>query len=89
MRAYEPSKAQQVILNALQKDIRTHAGAEDYFAEIGITVKPFRVGRTSEPRVTIKSRFDRSLGEDGVSDRVYRDLTDEEAAALEPWLETK
>ena len=86
MRAYEPSKAQQTILKSLQKEIRTHAGAEDYFAEIGIVVKPVRVERTSEPRVTIKSRFDSSLGEDGVSDRVYRDLTDEEVAALEPWL---
>jgi hypothetical protein len=49
---YPVGKAQKMVLDALGVQCESFQDADAYFARIGISVSPVRVGRSTEPRIT-------------------------------------
>jgi len=62
----------------------TWSGAEAYFEQIGVRVRAQRVGRTSEPRVTLRNPAGGgwTTGGDGEEWSARHRLTEEQIAAL-------
>jgi hypothetical protein len=93
MAQYFPvSKYQVAVLEALGlRTQTTGAWAEEQFQKLGLSVRPVRVGRRSEPRIRL---MDRRTGAawngDGDADDIdcnYEQLTAEQYEAIKQWIE--
>ncbi len=56
MMAMGPGKAQTIILEALELRADDNAEAETFFRLLGLRVVAKRIGRTTEPEVTVEAR---------------------------------
>ena len=81
-------KAQAIVLEALGLKAGSFGQAEQLFSELGIVVIAKRQGRTSVPVVKIK-KYPGSWNPGGDWDEGgnVATLSDEQRAALAPWLE--
>jgi hypothetical protein len=88
---FEASKYQVAVLEALGlRTQTTGVWAEEQFQKLGLSVRPVRVGRRSEPRIRLMDRRAGAAwnagGDADAIDRNYS-LTTEQYEAIKQWIE--
>lgn len=81
-------KAQSIVLKALNLTAPDFQSAEKVFESLGLVVIPVRVGKSSFPKITIKSRTNGIINREGEGEgwRQYEDLTPEQLIAIAQWV---
>lgn len=81
---YPVGKTQKMVLDAMGVKKYTFDGAEAYFSEIGIVVRAKRIGRTTQPEITVK-RSGSGFSADGDGD-TWKLGNDVDLTSISQWI---